>query len=168
MAFYKVRFQKKAGLYYPQAVVVGKQVSTKQLAQALSDRSTVTISDCRAVLSEIGTIMAEFMAQGKSVKLEGLGNFRYAICSQKNGVEKEEDVGVNQISAIRVRFVPETFRNPDGSVSTRTCLPTAVEWYKLGAEDEKKKSDEEDPEDDGGDDNTGGGTSGGGTGNNPL
>ena len=164
MAFYRARFQKKSGKWHPQSVVVGKSISTKELAKALSDRSTVTISDCRAVLSEIGSIMGEFMAQGKSVKLEGLGNFRYVINSAKQGVETEEKVSAAQISAIRVRFVPENFRNSDGTVATRSCIPNAVEWLKLGDEEEKKAegdddtTDPEEPDDNGGS----------GTGGNPL
>ena len=170
MAFYKARFQKTSQKWYPHAVVVGKSISTKELAQALSDRSTVTLSDCRAVLSEIGLVMAEYMAQGKSVKLEGLGSFRYGICSAKNGVETEEKVSASQISAIRVRFVPETSRNADGTVATRSCQPGAVEWLKLGVEEEEKKEETSDtPADEGGEDNGGDNTGGGGaTGGNPL
>lgn len=159
MAFYKARFQKKSGLWHPQSVVVGKSISTKELAKALSDRSTVTLSDCRAVLSEIGSVMGEFMAQGKSVKLEGLGNFRYVINSAKQGVETEEKVSAAQISAIRVRFVPENSRNADGTVATRSCIPHSVEWLKLGVEEEA--ADTEDSE-------GSGSTSGGDDGNNPL
>ena len=169
MAFYKARFQKTSQKWYPHAVVVGKSISTKELAQALSDRSTVTLSDCRAVLSEIGLVMAEFMAQGKSVKLEGLGSFRYGICSAKNGVETEEKVSASQISAIRVRFVPETSRNADGTVATRSCQPGAVEWLKLGIEEEVKKETSDTPADEGGEDNGDDNTGGGGaTGGNPL
>lgn len=163
MAFYKARFQKKSGLWHPQSVVVGKSISTKELAKALSDRSTVTLSDCRAVLSEIGAIMGEFMAQGKSVKLEGLGNFRYVINSAKQGVETEEKVSANQISAIRVRFIPENFRNADGTVATRSCIPTTVEWLKLGAEEEEADGDGDTSGDEGGNDDGGSGTGG-----NPL
>ena len=165
MAFYKPRLKKKSGLYYPEAVTVGKQVSTKQLAQALSDRSTVTLSDARAVLSELGTVMATYMAQGRSVQLEGLGSFRYTINAQKQGVETLEKVSPSQIKSIRVRFVPETTRNADGSVATRTCQPGAVDWF-LWAEEEKKKAEGDDvttnpeePDDNGG---------GSGTGGNPL
>ena len=166
MAFYKPRLKKRSGLYYPEAVTVGKQVSTKQLAQALSDRSTVTLSDARAVLSELGAVMSTYMAQGRSVQLEGLGSFRYTINAQKQGVEKLEEVSPAQIKGIRVRFVPETTRNADGTVATRTCQPTAVDWF-IWAEEKKKKGDTEgdddttDPEEP--DDNGGSGTGG-----NPL
>lgn len=162
MAFYKARLQKKSGLYYPQAITVGKQVSTKQLGKALSDRSTVTLADTLAVLSELGAVMSTFMAQGRSVSLEGLGSFRYTINAQKQGVETEEEVSANQIKSIRVRFVPEMTRNADKSVATRSMQPEAVDWL-LWADEEKKASDGS-----AADDETGGGTDEGGTGSNPL
>ena len=166
MAFYKVRFQKKSGLYYPQAITMGKQISTAQVAEMLADRSTVTKADAYAVLSELGSVMSTFMAQGRSVHLDGIGSFRYCINSQKQGVEKEEEVSVAQIKSIRVRFVPEMTRNADKSVATRSMQPTAVDWF-LWAKEEKKKdgsttpSDEDEPDDG---ENTGGGATGG----NPL
>jgi len=159
MAFYKVRLQKKSGLYYPQAITVGKQITTKQLGKALSDRSTVTLADTLAVLSELGNVMSTFMAEGRSVKLDGLGSFRYNINAQKQGVEKEEEVSAEQIKSIRVRFVPEMTRNADKSVATRTMQPTAVDWFEWAGKDSEKDAD-----------SAGGSSSGGGNddGNNPL
>lgn len=158
MAFYKVRLQKKSGLYYPQAITVGKQITTKQLGKALSDRSTVTLADTLAVLSELGNVMSTFMAEGRSVKLDGLGSFRYNINAQKQGVEKEEEVSAEQIKSIRVRFVPEMTRNADKSVATRTMQPTAVDWFEWAGKESEKDAD------------SSGGSSGGGgdDGNNPL
>ncbi len=170
MAFYKVRFQKKSGLYYPQAITMGKQISTAQVAEMLADRSTVTKADAYAVLSELGSVMSTFMAQGRSVHLDGIGSFRYSINSQKQGVEKEEEVSVAQIKGIRVRFVPEMTRNADKSVATRSMQPTAVDWFLWAKEDDKKDADADTPSDEGtdggddGDDNSGGGATGG----NPL
>ena len=168
MSFYKPRQKKRNGLFYPEAVIVGKQVSTKQLAQALSDRSTVTLSDARAVLSELGMVMSTYMAEGRSVHLEGLGSFRYTINAQKQGVENIEKVSPAQINSVRVRFVPETSRNADGTVATRSCQPTAVNWFLWGAE-EKKKADEG-AEEEGTGGSSGGNTGGSGNddGNNPL
>lgn len=130
------------GLYYPEAVVVGKRVTTKQLAKALSDRCTVTLADTLAVLSELGGIMSTYMAQGRSVSLEGLGSFRYTINASKQGVETAEEVSANQVKSVRIRFVPEITRNSDSSVATRSMMPTAVDWIKWG--EEEKVTTEED------------------------
>ncbi len=173
MAFYKVRLQKRSGLYYPQAVVVGKKVTTKQLGKALSDRSTVTLADTLAVLSELGGVMSTFMAQGRSVHLEGLGNFRYTINAQKQGVEKEDEVSANQIRSIRVRFVPEVTRNMDRTVATRSLQPTAVDWMLWGDQSVKSVTgpDDETEKDENASGSGQSGTGGGGTGgedSNPL
>ena len=166
MAFYKVRLQKKSGLYYPQAITVGKQISTAQVAAMLSDRSTVTKADAYAVLSELGGVMSTFMAQGRSVHLDGLGSFLYTLNTQKQGVEKEEDVSPNQIKSIRVRFVPEMTRNADKTVATRSMQPTAVDWFLWGKEVDKASAEG----DEGGSDSTEGGQGNGDAGDegNPL
>lgn len=162
MAFYKVRKQKVNGLYYPQSVVVGKQISTKVLASLLADRSTVTLADTMAVLSELGTVMSIYMEQGRSVKLDGLGSFRYTINAHKQGVETPEKVNVSCIKDVRVRFIQESTRNPDRSVATRSMQPKAINWMLWGAEDEKANT-----EGDENNDNTGN-EGENGTGSNPL
>ena len=166
MAFYKVRFQKKSQLYYPQSITVGKQITTAQVAEMLADRSTVTKADAFAVLSELGSVMSTFMAQGRSVHLDGIGSFRYSINAQKQGVEKEEEVSVAQIKSIRVRFVPEMTRNADKTVATRSMQPTAVDWFLWGKEVDKASAEG----DEGGSDGTEGGSGNGDAGaeGNPL
>lgn len=172
MAFFKARLQKKSNLFYPEAVVVGKQVTTKQLATMLSDRCTVTLADTLAVLSELGMVMGIYMAQGRSVHLNGIGSFRYTINAQKQGVEKEDEVSSNQIRSIRVRFVPEVTRNMDRTVATRSLQPTAVDWFLWGIQSEKSAggsgdgTEKDENASDGSQSGTGGGT--GGEDSNPL
>ena len=103
MAFYKVNYSKLSKKYHPTAKVLGN-ISMKKLARRLSDRSTVTVSDCYAVLAEIGDVMSEYMASGYSVEIQGLGNFRYTIDSSKNGKETAEEVSAADINGVRIRF----------------------------------------------------------------
>ncbi len=166
MAFYVARKKKVSGLYYPESIVVGKQITTAQVAEMLSDRSTVTKADAYAVLSELGAVMSIFMSQGRSVHLDGIGSFRYTINAHKQGVETEEEVGVAQIKGIRVRFTPEMTRNSDMSVATRSMQPTSVDWFLWAKEEDKKTSDT--PADEGGEDEPDNGNNGGATGGNPL
>lgn len=134
-------------MYYPEAVVVGKKVTTKQLATMLSDRCTVTLADTMAVLSELGMVMSSYMSQGKSVHLDGIGSFRYTINATKQGVETEKEVSVKQIRGIRVRFVPEVTRNMDKSVATRSMQPNAVDWIEWGKTPEETDADDTNEED---------------------
>lgn len=152
-------------MYYPESVTVGKQIGTKKLADTLADRCTVTRADTFAVLSDLGKVMSSFMAAGYSVKLEGLGSFRYTINASKNGVETAEEVDATSIKGVRVRFTPETTRNSDKSVATRSMQAYAVEWMDIDKLNAAKSasSDGDETDDTGG--NTGGGSD---DGNNPL
>lgn len=140
MAFYKPVYKKISKKYYPQAVVRGKQISTKELASALSDRSTVTTADVYAVLIDLGKVMSTYMAQGRSVKLEGLGSFRYSITAKKQGVDTAEEVSASAIVGTLVRFTPESTRNADHTTATRSMVAGSIEWTKYAGEESETDS----------------------------
>ena len=118
MAFYKKQHNKKFGVWYPSAITVGQPVPTKKVAQRLSAMCTVTYAD----------VMAELMAQGKSVRLEGLGTFRYTLSAK--GVSNETDFDFQkQLRAVRVQFVPQREGlMTKGGTATRGLVPTGIEW----------------------------------------
>lgn len=122
---------KKSGKWYPFAIVKGKPVSTDTVAEILAKRSTVSRADCFAVLKDMGEVVGELMAQGKSVRLEGLGTFRLTIDAEKGGADTADKVDATMIAGVRVRFVPETSRRSDGSISTRAGVSDNIEWVKL-------------------------------------
>ena len=91
-------------------MLVGPPVSTKQVAERLSRESTVSLADVYAVLMSLGGVLGDYMSQGRSVKLDGIGTFYFTATANKNGVAKEEDVSAKQINGVRVRFFhPFTF-----------------------------------------------------------
>ena len=106
MAFYKKEFNEKFGVYYPKAVTVGNPVDTKKIAERLAAISTVSKADVAAVLAELPGVLADYMSQGKSVRLDGLGTFRYTLDTR--GVEQEADFNFKkQLKAVRVQFTPQ-------------------------------------------------------------
>lgn len=144
MAFCKKQFNKDNAVYYPQAITVGKPVDTDTVADRLARISTVSRADAFAVLKELGGVMADFMAQGKSVYLEGLGHFRYGL--DTTGVANEEDFDPQaQIKAVRVRFTPEReAAATKGGTATRALVPSGIEWILLDGS--AATGDEEDGE----------------------
>lgn len=62
-------------MWYPQSVTVGKPVTTDEAARRLAIESTVSPAETYAVLKALGGVLADFMANGRTVKLEGLGTF---------------------------------------------------------------------------------------------
>ena len=87
MPFWKKAYQKKQGVYYPQAIVQGKPVETETIAKDLTKISTVSNSDVQAVLGDIAGVMHTRMAQGKSVHIKGLG---YNQAGTTDGTTKVE------------------------------------------------------------------------------
>ena len=158
MSFYKKIFNEKFGVYYPSAVTVGQPVPVKKVAKRLSQMCTVTYADVMAVLGELPGVMADYMSQGKSVRLDGLGTFRYTL--KTKGVTDEADFDFQkQVEAIRVQFVPaREGLQTKGSVATRGLVPTGIEWLPYDPAMEKA---------DGGGTTTEPGEEGGGGGTEP-
>ena len=130
MAFYKEQYSEKFGVYFPQAVVVGKPVDTKEVAKRLAKISTVSLADVLAVLAEMPGVLADFMAQGKSVRLDGLGTFRLTL--ETEGVANREDMDFQkQVKAVRVSFIPQREGAvTKGGTATRALVPTGIEWLR--------------------------------------
>ena len=135
------------GKWYPKSVLVVSPATTEQVAKRLAAESTVSPADVRAVLTALGGVMGDFMAQGRSVKLDGVGSFYFTAVTNKNGVATEKEVSANQISGVRVRFIPETrYRGGGkGRVSTRGLSDVDIEWeeWKGKEKDPKEKKKEE-------------------------
>lgn len=147
MPFWKKAYQKKQGVYYPQAVVQGKPVETETIAKDLAKISTVSNSDVQAVLGDIAGVMHSRMAMGKSVHIKGLGYFRYTLDTE--GVERLEDFDFEkQVKAVRVQFTPERERLSGSKAYTRTLVDSdELEWIELSPD-----TNDEDPAQGGGDD----------------
>lgn len=130
MAFYKEQYNERMGVYFPQAVTVGKPIDTKEVAKRLARISTVSLADVLAVLAEMPGVLADFMAQGKSVRLDGLGTFRYTLDTE--GVANREDMDFQkQVKAVRVSFIPQREGAvTKGGTATRALVPTGIEWLK--------------------------------------
>ena len=137
MAFYKKMKMKVNGKWYPKSVLVGSAISTEQVAKRVAAESTVSPADVRAVLTALGGVMGDFMAQGRSVKLDGVGSFYFTASTNKNGVATEKEVTAKLINGVRVRFIPETrFRGSGkGRVSTRSLSDVDIDWEEWKGEE---------------------------------
>lgn len=133
MAFFKKIQQKINGKWYPKSVTVGKPVTTKEVSDRLAQISTVSRADTYAVLMELAGVLADYMAQGRTVKLDGLGTFYYTLTAGGNGVESEDKVGTSQIAGVRVRFIPEATKNGGSRSMKRSLISDNIFWMELNA-----------------------------------
>ena len=147
MPYYKKVKQKVDGKYYPRSITVGKPVTTDEVAERLAAQCTVTPSDTFAVLKGLGGVLADYMTNGRTVKLDGVGTFYYTANASGKGVATEEEVNASQITNVRVRFIPEYHSNSSHKVTTRSLVNGNMFWEEWGKQP-KKKPDEggvEDP-----------------------
>lgn len=145
MAFFKKMKKKINGKWYPQSVTVGKPVTTDEVAKRLAAESTVSPADTFAVLKSLGGVLGDFMANGRTVKLEGLGTFYYTAASNGNGVDTEEKVNATQITGVRVRFIPEVRQNSSHQITTRSLVSENIFWEEWGGKETGGNSEGDDP-----------------------
>ena len=140
MAFFKkvlMKTKDKNGTvqlkWYPRSVLVGNPITTDQLSKRLAQESTVAPADVKAVLSALSGTMGEYMAMGRSVKLEGIGSFYFSANSQGNGADTEKKCSANQINGVKVNFIPDTTyrRQGGGRQAVRALTDVDIEWIDV-------------------------------------
>lgn len=128
MAFFKKVQKKINGKWYSQSVTVGKPVGTDEVARRLAAESTVSPADTYAVLKALGGVLGDFMVNGRTVKLEGLGTFYYTAAANGNGMPAPEKVTAAQITDVRVRFIPEKRTNSSHQITSRSLVSDNLFW----------------------------------------
>ena len=113
---------------------MGRPVTTREVAEQLARLSSLSRGDVYSVLSELGGVLAHYMAQGRTVKLEGMGTFFYTPDMKGQGVDTPQEVSARQIRGTHVRFIPETRRAANKSITARTLVPPGVEWLDIEEE----------------------------------
>ena len=68
------------------------------------------------------------MADGRTVKLDGVCTFYYTAVASGNGVDSPDKVTAKQITGVRVRFIPETSRSSNNQVTTRSLVDSNIFW----------------------------------------
>ena len=159
-------------VWFPRAILVGKQISAKDLSKRISAESTVSETDVMAVLTSLPGVMGMFMGLGRSVKLPGIGTFQYTIGCKGTVVDSADKVSARQITDVRVRFQPERTFSSGRTSMTRAMAENVneIEWIdidSLTATDEGTPSGGGDtptpdptPDPSGGDDTPSGGDTG--------
>ena len=106
MAFFREKFSKLTGLWTVSSVSVS-QYNSKRLAKDIEKESTVSYTDIMAVLTSLPSVMQRYLAEGHTVKLDGIGTFFLAVQCTKTGVANKEDISAEQITNVKVQFRPE-------------------------------------------------------------
>jgi predicted histone-like DNA-binding protein len=89
--------------YYAASIGNG-ETDMEALAEMIAYQSTLTDTDCYAVLRSLEHNIINELRQGRIVKLGSLGNFQISISAK--GQDNEEDVTANDIVKSRIIFRP--------------------------------------------------------------
>ena len=89
--------------YYP-TVVSKERSDLRDIANRITQMSTVTSVDTMAVLEAFLLVIPEELAEGKIVELGELGSFRLTVLA--SGEDHPEDVSKRNIKEVKVRFKP--------------------------------------------------------------
>ncbi len=155
MAFFTKQFVKLTGKWIPRPKTVSCY-DAKRLAKDIEKESTVSETDVIAVLNAIPKVMTRYLAEGHSVKLDGIGSFYLNFECKKTGVDTPEKVSMDQVTNIKVQFRPAMKGGSMKGKFNNTLIADDIEWTYL-PNTKADETDEDVPENEGG--NTGGGTS---------
>jgi hypothetical protein len=101
--------------FYAAAISNG-ETDMESLAEMIAYQSTLTDTDCYAVLRSLEHNIVNELRQGRIVKLGSLGNFQVSISSE--GKVSPEDVSATDITKSRILFRPgKKLRNLLGTLS---------------------------------------------------
>ena len=122
------------------AVTQDKPVSTDELCKYIADSTTASKGDVYNVLMSLPKIMELFMKNGRSVKLEDIGTFRYTVSAALT--DNEADATEALIRDVKVRFTPERTVTAVGKqrVVRRALIPDNLTWEIYDKPSKKKPS----------------------------
>lgn len=128
------------GKFYTQ-VVLGAELTQRQIIEQIADRCTVTGSDVKAVLDSLMTVLKRNLANGNVLRLGDLGSFRLSVSGL--GTATAEKCTANTVRKARIIYTP--------SVELKESV-SLFAFSKIGA----STTDPEKPEDGGGSEDGGG------------
>lgn len=113
--------------------------NTEDLIRSVAHGSTLSSADMKAALTAIVETMAEALATGKRVKLDGLGSFSLKLTTDADINDTDEKIG-KKISIKTVKFLPakELLQKMGKVTFQRTQNPRTVQWDELPQDQEER------------------------------
>ena len=101
----KDKISKDGKLLYYAVPVLNGQISQKDLATEICERSALEEGDALSAFNTLKRLMQKYLSQGKSVRLEGIGTFYVSASSE--GCETPEACTPAKVKAQRVCFTAD-------------------------------------------------------------
>ena len=113
--------------------------NTEDLIRSVAHGSTLSSADMKAALTAIVETLAEALATGKRVKLDGLGSFSLKLTTDADINDTDEKIG-KKISIKTVKFLPakELLQKMGKVTFQRTQNPRSLQWDELPQDQEER------------------------------
>lgn len=89
--------------YYP-AISLGPKIGWEEIADELSDATTLNSVDCLAVLYGLEKAMMRHLQKGSVLQLGSVGTFKISVSG--SGADTSEEVSATSVTATRILFRP--------------------------------------------------------------
>ena len=89
----------------------GKLVSSKELAQEISQRCSLTAGDIYGSLSALSDVLKNHLLLGNSIKLDGIGTISLSITSEPS--DEEDTVNARTLKVGKICFKADRELNED-------------------------------------------------------
>ena len=89
-------------LFYPTPVYTDT-LELKDLLPEISNASSVTSGDVKAVVESFVELLQRYLVRGNKIKIDGIGTFRLSF----KGKESSKDVNVNDIENTKVTYISD-------------------------------------------------------------
>ncbi len=142
MAYFKPKMMAVNQKWYPVAVITDRPAELDEIAEQISEASTVAKADVAAVLAALPSVMKRLMNAGRGVHLQDIGHFRFTVAARPGGKDKAEEVTANDIQHARIRFQPESTRSGSSGAMSR-ALSEGIHWTLWKGETLPDNPDEE-------------------------
>lgn len=98
----KTKGETKIRYYATTRALQKKPVDISLIAQQLAEKSSLQDGDAMSVLVQLSGIIADHLSAGRTVCIDGLGNFFPTISSE--GMEKPEECTADKVWVARIGF----------------------------------------------------------------
>ena len=120
-----------ADYYHAQAIKTG-ELTLEKLARRINNSTTVTQTDCRAVLLSMKDHIIEALSEGQVVVLDDLGRFQVTLqgkCYPAEAIADKEFAPSTMIKSHRIVFRPEAKLKKDinAGISIKRISSEAME-----------------------------------------
>ena len=99
--------KKAPAKYYPAAACIA-EIGINQLAEEISESTTLTATDILGVINSLLRIIPKYLMLGYKVRLDTFGAFKFGLKTNCKGYNTAKEVTANDITGLKILFLADS------------------------------------------------------------